>query len=126
MNTQAPDIDSTTDKNTEWKEIMSSQLAKATRFQIHCWNEETKEIEMALQFGTIIDYPWKYGTVISGTVTQKFKEYLLSLPKPTDCEIYNKMTPFFSIFLDDNFSSEHYGTELNQQEDEFRKPTDNK
>ena len=27
-------------------------------------------------------------------------------------EIYNKMTPFFSIFFDNGFSSEHYGTEL--------------
>ncbi len=25
----------------------------------------------------------------------------------------NKLTPFFNIFLDNGFSSEHYGTELN-------------
>ena len=116
---QLPIVGDIVANNTKWKETMSYWLAKATRFQIHCWNEETKEIEMALQFGTIIDHPWKHDVVISGVVTQEFREYLLSLPKPTDCEIYNKMTPFFSIFLDDNFSSEHYGTEFNQQEDEF-------
>lgn len=34
------------------------------------------------------------------------------LPKPADTEVYNKMTPFFSIFLDSGFYSSHYGTEL--------------
>ena len=42
----------------------------------------------------------------------EFLQMLLGLPKPTDTEIYNKMTPFFSIFFDNGFSSEHYGTEL--------------
>lgn len=31
---------------------------------------------------------------------------------PEDSELYDKMTPFFSIFFDNGFSSEHYGTEL--------------
>jgi len=47
-------------------------------------------------------------------VTEKFIDYLLSITKPTDTDIYNKMTPFFSIFLDNGFSSEHYGTELHR------------
>ena len=37
---------------------------------------------------------------------------LLDLPKPTDTEIYNKMTPFFNVFLDNSFDSSHYGTEV--------------
>ena len=38
---------------------------------------------------------------------------ILDMPKPTDVEIYNKMTPFFNIFLDDyDFQSSHYGTEI--------------
>ena len=45
-------------------------------------------------------------------MTPAFIDFLLSLPKPADTEIYNKMTPFFSLFLDTGFSSEHYGTEL--------------
>ena len=36
---------------------------------------------------------------------------LLSQPRPADREAYNKMTPFFNVFLDD-FQSSHYGTEL--------------
>ena len=34
---------------------------------------------------------------------------ILEQPKPIDVEIYNKMTPFFNIFLDDVFQSCHYG-----------------
>lgn len=48
---------------------------------------------------------------VTGTVTDEFREMLLGLPKPLDTEIYNKMTPFFQIFLDDDFQSCHYGTE---------------
>ena len=44
-------------------------------------------------------------------MTPEFCELLLSLPKPADIEIYNKMTPFFQIFLDEDFQSCHYGTE---------------
>lgn len=100
--------------NNEWKKIMSAQLERAARFEIHCWNEERKEIEMALRFGTLKDTNWSYGKVIAGTITKEFTEFLLSCPKPSDTEIYDKITPFFSIFLDNGFSSEHYGTELNQ------------
>jgi hypothetical protein len=32
--------------------------------------------------------------------------------KPSDTEIYNKMTPFFSIFIENGFYSEHDGTEF--------------
>ena len=44
-------------------------------------------------------------------VTQEFADMLLNMPKPVDIEIYNKMTPFFNVFLDDRFQSCHYGTE---------------
>ncbi len=83
-------------------------------FEIHCWNEEDKEIALALQYGKLKETSWNYGKVITGTITKKFIPFLLSYPKPEDVEVYNKMTPFFSIFLDNGFSSEHYGTELNQ------------
>jgi hypothetical protein len=32
--------------------------------------------------------------------------------KPPDIAICNKMTSFFSIFFENGFSSEHYGTEF--------------
>lgn len=107
-------IDYTSTTNEEWKKIISVKLKSASSFEIHCWNEEQTEIEMALQYGRIKETDWYYGKVIAGAVTKGFADYLLSLPKPADTEAYNKMTPFFSIFLDNGFSSEHYGTELNQ------------
>ena len=108
------DIDITSNSNDEWKKIISEELKNASCFEIHCWNEEVKEIEMALQYGELKEKNWKYGKVIAGMVTEKFVDYLLSITKPTDTDIYNKMTPFFSIFLDNGFSSEHYGTELHR------------
>ena len=113
---EAIEIDLSSATNEEWKTIVSEKLKSAGRFEIHCWNEEEKEIEMALRYGRLKETGWSYGKVIEGKVTEKMADFLLSLPKPTDTEGYNKMTPFFSIFLENGFSSEHYGTELNQRE----------
>ena len=110
------EIDLSSSSNEEWRGLMKEKLRSAKRFEIHCGKEEQREIEAALQFGTVKETGWRYGKVIEGAVTEELTKYLLSLPKPHDTEIYNKMTPFFSIFLDNGFSSEHYGTELNQQE----------
>lgn len=109
------EIDEASTSNEGWKNIMSVNLKNAAHFEIHCWNEEQEEIQMALKFGRFKETNWSYGKVVVGTITKNFVEFLLSYPKPADTEIYNKMTPFFSIFLDNGFSSEHYGTELNQQ-----------
>lgn len=109
------DFDGSQDTNEEWKRIMASELSKSKRFEIHCWNDETMFIDLALQFGKLKNSGWEYGKIIVGEVTTDFTEIVLNYPKPTDTEIYNKMTPFFSIFLDNGFSSEHYGTELNKE-----------
>ncbi len=101
--------------NDKWKELIEPHLRKSKSFEIHCWNEEAEIIRQALAFGQIKETGWQYGKVIRGEVTTAFIQYILSTGKPVDTEIYNKMTPFFSIFLDDGFSSEHYGTELYQQ-----------
>ena len=108
------EFDNTQSADEQWKKIMCSKLKTAKTFEIHCWNEETEWIEVALQYGSLKNFSWQYGKVISGDVTTEFINMLLNMPKPTDTEIYDKITPFFSIFLDNGFSSEHYGTELNQ------------
>ena len=97
--------------NSKWIELISSYLTTAKTFEIHCWNEETEWIELALQYGRPKDDDWKYGKIIAGDVTPQFVQMLLGLPKPTDTELDNKMTPFFNVFLDNNFQSAHYGTE---------------
>ena len=101
--------------NNEWKKIMKEKLSTAKKFEIHCWNEEEQEIKIALKYGTLMEYPWSYGKVIVGDVTEEFKSFILNQPKPTDTEIYNKMTIFFTINLDNTFWSEHYGTEINEK-----------
>ena len=105
-------LDDTEPDNQRWKALVEQYAKTAASFEIHCWNEETEWIALALQYGNYKQTDWAFGKIVSGSVTPEFLQMLLGLPKPTDTEIYNKMTPFFSIFFDNGFSSEHYGTEL--------------
>ena len=98
--------------NTRFLDLLTHALKTAKNFEIHCWNEETEWIELALKFGKIKEDDWKYGKIITGEVTAEFAEMLLAQPKPTDIEAANKMTPFFNVFLDDTFQSSHWGTEI--------------
>ena len=98
--------------NAKWLAYITAALKDAKTFEIHCWNEETEWIELALRYGRLKDDDWQYGKIITGDITPEFVQMLLEHPKPTDTEIDNKMTPFFNVFLDDKFQSCHYGTEL--------------
>ena len=98
--------------NTCFLALLIDALKNAKNFEIHCWNEETEWIELALKFGNLKEDDWKYGKIITGEVTPEFAEMLLAQPKPIDTEAANKMTPFFNIFLDDTFQSSHWGTEI--------------
>lgn len=97
--------------NSAWVDLIAGYLKTAKTFEIHCWNEEQEWITLALQYGKLKNDDWKYGKIITGTVTMEFIKMILEQPKPGDVEIYNKMTPFFNIFLDDVFQRCHYGTE---------------
>ncbi len=94
-----------------WKSLLSEFAANGLPFEIHCWSDETETAALALQYGQYKTNSCSDGIVISGIITPQFRQMLMDLPKPTDTEIYNKQTPFFSIFLGNSFSSEHYGTE---------------
>ena len=109
---QRIDLDYTEKDNSKWLAYMSEALKTATTFEIHCWNEEPEWIDFALRYGKLKDFDWRHGKVIAGEVTPEFVKMLLEQPKPSDIEIYNKMTPFFTIALDNGFWSSHYGTEL--------------
>ena len=98
---ESVNFDHMTKDNSAWMDLIAGYLKTAKTFEIHCWNEEQEWITLALQ----------YGKIITGTVTTEFSKMILEQPKPGDVEIYNKMTPFFNIFLDDVFQSCHYGTE---------------
>ena len=55
---EAIEIDLSSATNEEWKTIVSEKLKSAGRFEIHCWNEEEKEIEMALRYGRLKETGW--------------------------------------------------------------------
>ena len=105
-------LDKSEQDNHKWLSYVAAALNSAKTFEIHCWNEESMWIELALRYGKLKDDDWRYGKIVTGDVTPEFVQMLLSQPKPTDIEIENKMTPFFNVFLDDTFQSCHYGTEL--------------
>ena len=50
--------------------------------------------------------------MIRDRITREFLSFLTEAKKPTDTEIYNKMTPFFTIVFGNKLHSEHYGTEI--------------
>ncbi len=108
-------LDYTEKDNSKWFFYMTDALRTASTFEIHCWNEESEWIELALQYGKRKDSDWRHGKIIAGQVTPEFIKMLMEQPKPSDTEICNKMTPFFTIALDNGFWSAHYGTELSKQ-----------
>ena len=105
-------VDNSLQDNHYWKKLISMFVMVGLKFEIHCWNEETEEIKTALKFGKEKSTDWEFGTIIEGVIDEKFIEMIYHTVKPPDIAIYNKMTPFFSIFFENGFSSEHYGTEL--------------
>ena len=98
--------------NHWWKELVRACAVIGDAFEIHCWSDEKAEIEAALRYGQNVKTSWSGGTVIRGRITRDFLCFLTETKKPTDTEIYNKMTPFFTINLGNKLHSEHYGTEV--------------
>lgn len=105
-------LDNSLQDNCYWESLISLFAIVGLKFEIHCWNEETEEIKAALKFGKEKSTDWEFGTIIEGIIDEKFIEMIHHTVKPLDAAIYNKMTPFFSIFFENGFSSEHYGTEF--------------
>lgn len=95
-----------------WNEIVRACAVVGDPFEIHCWSDESVEVKAALQFGHKVTSTWREGTVIRGRITKEFLSFLTEAPKPQDTEIYNKMTPFFTIIFGNTLHSEHYGTEI--------------
>lgn len=105
-------FDRTEKDNSKWIALLKEALKNAKTFEIHCWNGEDEWIETALRYGKLKESDWTYGKMITGEVTPEFAEMLLTMPKPQDTELENKMTPFFNVFFDNRFYSNHYGTEV--------------
>ena len=105
-------FDRTEKDNSKWLELLKEALKTAKNFEIHCWNGEDEWVDVALRYGRLQESDWTYGKMITGEVTPEFAEMLLTMPKPQDTELENKMTPFFNVFFDNSFYSNHYGTEV--------------
>lgn len=109
-------FDRTEKDNSKWLALLKEALKTAKTFEIHCWNGEDEWIDVALRYGTLKESDWTYGKIVTGEVTPEFAAMLLTMPKPQDIELENKMTPFFNVFLDSGFQSSHYGAELYVEE----------
>ena len=95
-----------------WNDIVRTCAVIGDPFEIHFWSDEKAEIQAALKYGYKETSSWSDGTVIRGKITREFLTFLTEAAKPTDTDIYNKMTPFFTIFFGNRLHSEHYGTEI--------------
>ena len=95
-----------------WNDLVKACAVVGDTFEIHCWSDETAETMAALKYGHKVTSSWSGGTVIRGRITREFLSFLTEAKKPTDTEIYNKMTPVFTIVFGNKLHSEHYGTEI--------------
>ncbi len=95
-----------------WRGLVQQFALSASRFEVHCWEDEGEAIVLALDHGEEKAADWPHGRVFAGAVTPAFVQTLLTQPLPGEGAAVPRLTPFFSIFFDNGFSSEHYGTEV--------------
>lgn len=88
--------------NQWWKDIFRIFVTPGDYFEIHCWSNENKEIQIAEQFGERSCFGMPNQKIIHGTLNEE---------KPNSRN-YNKMVPFYTIHIGDLFSSEDYGTKV--------------
>ena len=103
------------DKKTSsdwWKKLVEHFIKVGDAFEIRCWKEETDEIKQASLYGNPTE---DYNEIsIKGVISAELLAELLS-DEPKDKSIYNKMTKYFTINVENDkcfFCSAHYGTEM--------------
>jgi len=103
------------DKKTSsdwWRELVEHFVNVGDTFEIRCWKEELDEIRQASLYGNPTE---DYNEIsIKGVVTAELLAELLS-DEPKDKSIYNKMTKYFTINVENEkcfLCSAHYGTEM--------------
>lgn len=95
-----------------WKTIIHHFLRVGDIFEVRCWKEETQEVLQAKRYGKATTDGNEIS--IKGVLVD---DLLLELMEenPTDKEIYNKMTKYFTINVKNelcDICSAHYGTEM--------------
>ena len=58
-------LDATEPDNQRWKALVEQYAKTAASFEIHCWNEETEWIALALQYGNSTKIRLILGTMVS-------------------------------------------------------------
>lgn len=103
------------DRNTSsdwWKKLVRYFVHVGDSFEIRCWKEEAAEIQQASVYGDLTED--NHEISVKGIITEALVMELLS-EAPTDKNIYNKMTKYFTINAEHGqfkFCSAHYGTEM--------------
>ena len=95
-----------------WKALVKYFVQAGDDLEIRCWKEEISEIQQALRYGKPAEE--RNEISIKGIVSEEFLAELLK-ENPTDKQIYNKMTKYFTINTNHeqrSFCSAHYGTEM--------------
>ncbi len=95
-----------------WKKLVRHFVRVGDSFEIRCWKEEAAEIQQASVYGELTEDD--YEASVKGIITEALLMELLS-EAPTDKNIYNKMTKYFTINAEHGqfkFCSAHYGTEM--------------
>ena len=95
-----------------WKDLIGYFVQVGDGLEIRCWKEECEEIQNATVYGNATED--NYEVSIKGAVSDTFITELLA-ENPTDKDIYNKMTKYFTINVESErhkFCSAHYGTEM--------------
>ncbi|MBE6820593.1 MAG: hypothetical protein E7516_06035 [Ruminococcaceae bacterium] len=95
-----------------WKSLVKHFIQAGDAFEIRCWKEELDEIRQASLYGNPTED--RNEVSVKGIVSAKLLAELLS-DEPSDKSIYNKMTKYFTINVENErcfFCSAHYGTEM--------------
>ena len=103
------------DKRTSsdwWKKLVEHFIKVGDAFEIRCWKEEVDEIRQASLYGNPTED--RNEVSVKGVVSEELLTELLS-DEPSDKSIYNKMTKYFTINVENDkcfLCSAHYGTEM--------------
>ena len=95
-----------------WKKLVEHFIKVGDAFEIRCWKEELDEIRQASLYGNPTEV--RNEVSVKGVVSVELLTELLS-DEPSDKSIYNKMTKYFTINVENDkcfFCSAHYGTEM--------------
>jgi len=95
-----------------WKKLIEHFIKVGDAFEIRCWKEETDEIKQASLYGNLAEDNNEVS--VKGVVSAELLAEFLS-EEPSDKSIYNKMTKYFTINVENDkcfFCSAHYGTEM--------------